>query len=138
LAGSIQFGWLPAKFHLRESMEMKPPYHPRYQILVSMFFGALIAAGLMAILIIRSPHAHATPDSDAQETCEIINAGQSMHAIDAAVYTLIGKGYGIADQQLTHEIMYAVLEYCPQDLPLINQWVHSPTIGGTTPEGGLA
>jgi uncharacterized membrane protein len=114
------------------------PYNSAYQILVSIFFGALIAAALMGILIIRSSHVHATPDSDAQEVCEIIIAGKSMHSVDAAVSILVVKGYGIQNGQAVKVLAYAILTYCPQELALMNQWAHTPTINGSTPEGGLA
>jgi hypothetical protein len=106
------------------------------QILISMFYGGLIGAFLCAILIIRSPHAHATPDSDAQEVCELVVANPTMHGVDSAFYMLYAKGYSTT-QQAT--ILYGAIKvYCPQEMPVVQQWASSPTINGSTPEGGIA
>lgn len=109
------------------------------QILYSIGIGAAIALFLGFIFLARANAAPlGTADADAQEVCELIVANPSMHGIDSALYTLVGKGYGVKNLEAYHEFMYAITTYCPKEIPLVNQWSHRPTINGSTPEGGIA
>jgi hypothetical protein len=126
--GQMQSRFTWADFIDRRAIEI--PMRPRKvrQILWSAFFGALIAMSLMAILIIRSPHAHADPnkaDVNAGATCTLIAMDPTNAGIDQAVMNLLSLGYGVEDKGAATELAYALNNVCPQYIPLVKKWSDS-------------
>lgn len=103
------------------------------QILFSVLVGGLIGAGFCGLWAWR---AGADPDTDAHMVCNMIASNPNNHGLDAVVLILISKNYGVKD--IATEISYAIAYRCPQYISLAESWAHSPTVNGTTPEGGLA